>query len=127
MDRAVHAGLHSQASRMHSSKKSHIQSLFNRLEEIHHQMVSDVIASEREIIFIICPAAFHQLWLESFVFEKSLLVRGINRRLAGQTDKPDLDVFRIDHLGSGFLAAAAQKQRAETERHNTEFRTYHFH
>ena len=55
MNRAVHAGLDSQTSRVHSSEKPHIQTLLDWFEEIHHQMVRDVVAAERKVIFVSGP------------------------------------------------------------------------
>ena len=98
---------------MHSSKESHVEALLDGFQEIHHEMVSDVIAAEREIVFIICPAAFHQFGLKTLFLKNSFLVSVVNRRFAGQADVADLDVFPINHLGGGFFGAAAQKQDAQ--------------
>ena len=68
---------------MHSSEEPHIQALLDWFEEIHHQMVRDVVAAEGQVIFVSRPAAFHELRLEAFILEEPLLVGGVNGSLAG--------------------------------------------
>ena len=73
MDWAVHAGLDSQASGVHSYNEPYIQTVLDWFEEIHHEMVSDVIAAEGEVIFVGRPTTFYKLWLEPFVAYCSLV------------------------------------------------------
>ena len=68
---------------MHTSNESHIEALLDGFEKVHHQVVSDVVAAEGEIVFVVCPTAFHQFGLEPFFFEQSCLIRVVDRRLAG--------------------------------------------
>src|SRR3954449_6664218 len=55
----LHARLHAQTSPMNSGKESYVQTLFDRLEKIHHQMMSDVIAAQRQCVLVSCPIALH--------------------------------------------------------------------
>src|SRR6266496_1275975 len=103
---------YSLASGVHSCEKPHIQALLDWFEEIHHQMVSDVIASEREVVLIVCPAAFHQFGLKALFLKNSFLVSVINRRFARQADVADANVLGVDDGGGGFLVAATQKHAA---------------
>src|SRR5712691_6958510 len=113
MNGTVHAGLDSQASGVHSSEEPHIQSLLDWLKEVHHQVVSDVVAAEREIIFVIRPTAFHKFGFEPLLLEKALLVSAENGSFASETDKADLHVLRVNDFGGGFLTAAGDEQNAE--------------
>src|SRR5262249_16443860 len=122
---AVHAGLDAQTSGVNSAEKSYVEALLDWFQEIHHQMVRDVVGAEGKVILIIWPTAFHQFRLEAFILKESPLVSDVNWRFAGQTNEPDLHMLRIDDFGRGFLAAAGQKQAADTERED-EFRGCHF-
>ena len=76
---------------MNSCEEPYVQTLLYRFKEVHHQVVSNVIAAKRESVFVSCPIAFHQLRLESLLLKKALLVSGVNRRLTGQPDVTDAD------------------------------------
>ena len=93
VDVALHRRLHAQAALVNAGGEFHVEPLLDRLEEIHHEMVRDVVAAEREHVLVFAPLAFHELDLETFLLEKSLLDRGENRRLAGDADVADA------HLG----------------------------
>jgi hypothetical protein len=86
-----HTGLNAQTSAVNSSEKSYIQTLFDRFEEKHHQMMSDVEAAKRQCVFISGPIALHQFWLESFLLEEAFLVSGINWGFARNTNVTDAD------------------------------------
>src|SRR5882724_2042872 len=109
------ACLHSQTAAVDSGKESYIQPLLDRLQEIHHQMMSDVVAAKREVIFIIGPGTFHELRLESLLFEETLLIGDVDRSFAREADVADANVFGVNSGGGGFLTGAAQKQSAEAE------------
>jgi hypothetical protein len=47
-----HARLNAQTSAVDSGQKSDIQSLFDRLQKVHHQMMSDVVAAKRQCILV---------------------------------------------------------------------------
>src|SRR5207245_9534049 len=47
-----HARLNAQTSTVDSGQKSDIQALFDRLQKVHHQMMSDVVAAKRQCILI---------------------------------------------------------------------------
>src|SRR4030095_8252718 len=99
----------------HSSQKPHIKALFDRLEEIHHQMWRDVVAAERKVIFVSGPTAFHELGLEAFILEEPFLVGGVDGCFAGQPDKADLHMLRVDDFGCTRLLAAAGKKEQGAE------------
>ena len=93
MDGTVHGGLHPQTASVHSAKETHVQSLLDWFEKIHHQMVRDVVGAEREIILVLRPTAFHQLRLQPFVLEEPFFVSGVDWRFASQPDKTNADVL----------------------------------
>src|SRR5712692_4596417 len=100
---------------MDSGKESYVQPLLDWLQEIHHQMLRDVVAAQRQRIFVIRPGTFHQLRLESLLLEETLLVCGENRSFAREANVADANVFGVND-GGGFLIAAAQKQGRHGER-----------
>src|SRR5262249_20755006 len=104
----IGARLHSQTAAVDSGKESYVQSLLDWLQKIHHQMMSDVVAAEREIIFVIGPGAFHQFRLESLFLKKILLVCDVDRRFAGEANVADANVFGFSRHA---LTAASQEQR----------------
>src|SRR4029077_9545186 len=69
-----HARLNAQTSAVDSGQKSDIQTLLNRLQKVHHQMMRDVVATKRQCILVSRPVAPHQFGLESLFLEESLLV-----------------------------------------------------
>jgi len=71
---------------MNSASEFYVKALFDRFQEIHHQMMGNVEAAESEDVFVICPFAFHQARIESFLFEKALLDRHKDWRFAGNAD-----------------------------------------
>ena len=74
---------------MDSGQEPYIQTLFDRFQEVHHQVMSDVVAAKGQCVFVSCPIAFHQFRLESLLPEEAFLVSDINRSFAGQTDVTD--------------------------------------
>jgi hypothetical protein len=76
---------------MNSASKFHIEALFDRLQEIHHQMVRDIETAERENVLVVCPFTLHQIDVEPFLFEKALLDRAEDRRFASNADVADAD------------------------------------
>ena len=86
IDVAVLRRLDSQTAAVNSAGEFHIKALFDRLQEIHHQMMRNVETAESEDVFIICPFAFHQTRIEPFFLEKSLLDRGKDGRFASDPD-----------------------------------------
>src|SRR5204863_2046747 len=88
-----HACLDTQTPAVNAREEPYIQTLFDRFEEIHHQMMGDVVAAKRQCIFISGPIALHQFRLESLLLEKAPLVSGVNRSFAGQPDVADTDLI----------------------------------
>ena len=86
----------------------HVQALFDRLEEIHHEMMRDVEAAEREHILVFRPFAFDQFDIESFLLEEAIFDRAENRRFAGDADVADADFRGIPSVHRrpclGFIA-----------------------
>ena len=80
---------------MDSGEEPYIEALFDRLKEVHDQMVSDVVAAERECVFVIPPTALHQLHIKAFLLEEAFLVRNIDRCFAGQADVAHPDLIRV--------------------------------
>jgi hypothetical protein len=39
----------------------HVEPLLNRLEEIHHELLRDVVAAEGERVLVVLPVALDQL------------------------------------------------------------------
>src|SRR6266487_3161267 len=109
------ARLHSQTAAVDSGQESYVQPLLDWLQEIHHQMLRDVVAAQRQRVFIIRPGTFHQLRLESLLLEETLLVCGEDRGFAREADVADANVFGGNDGGGGFLTGAAQKQSAEAK------------
>ena len=77
---------------MDSAGEFHIESLLDRLEKIHDEMMRDVESAQRQHILVVGPFAFHQLDIEPFLFKKPFFDRGEDRRFASQAD--------IAHAGS---------------------------
>ena len=97
---------------MDSGGELHVQALLNRLEEIHHEVMRDVEAAEREHILVFRPLAFHQFDIESLLLEETILDRAENRRLACDADVSDTDFrgtpCRGEDLASGLLQPAVK-------------------
>ncbi len=93
---------------MDSSSKSYVQALFNRLEQIHNQMMGYVETAEREHILVFRPFAFDQFDIESFILEETILDCAENRRFACDPDVSDTDFRGIPSVHSrpclGFIA-----------------------
>src|SRR5262245_52700444 len=102
------ARLHSQTAAVDSGKESYVQPLLDWLQEIHHQMMSDVVAAEREVIFIIGPGAFHQLRFESLLFEETLFIGDVDRSFAREANIADANLFGFSRHA---VIAASQEQR----------------
>ena len=68
-DFALRSRLHAQAAAMNAAGELHIQSLLDGLEEIHDQVMRDVVSAEREHILVVRPLAFHQLDVEALLLE----------------------------------------------------------
>ena len=118
VDIALHRRLHAQAALVDAGGKFYVEPLLDRLEEIHHEMVRDVVTAEREHVLVFAPLAFHELDLETFLLEKSQLDRGENRRLAGDSDVADAHfgqpVLRFSRQAIG-LFAPRQEQRCRRQ------------
>ena len=87
-----HTRLNAQTSAVDPGQESYIQTLFDGLKEVHYQVMSDVVAAERQCVFISRPVALHQFGLESLLLEETLLVSGIDRSFASQTNVTDADL-----------------------------------
>jgi hypothetical protein len=85
------ACLNAQTSAVDSGQKSDIQTLLDRLQKVHHQMMSDVEAAKRQRVLVSRPIALHQFGLESLLLEETLLVSRVDRSLASQADVTDAD------------------------------------
>ena len=117
VDVALRRRLHAQAARVDSGGELHVEPLLDRLEEIHHEVVRDVEAAEREHVLVLRPLALHQLDLEPLLLEEALLDRGEDRRLAGEADVADAD-FCEPVLAAGHavgLFATRQEQRSRRQ------------
>ena len=68
-------GLDAKAAAMNPPGEFHIHSLFDRLEEVHHEVMRDVEAAEREHVFIFRPLASHSP-LEALFLEEPFLDSG---------------------------------------------------
>src|SRR5205814_7939974 len=89
----LHACLDPQAPAVNAGEEPYIQALFDRFEEIHYQVMGNVVAAKRQCVFISGPIAFHQFRLESLLLEKALLVSHVDRSFAGQSDVADSDLI----------------------------------
>src|SRR6185369_17713077 len=107
---ALYPRLHAQTAAMDSGRELHIQSLFNRFEEIHDQMMRHVVPAERQDILVILPITFHQRDVQPLFFEKSLLDRSEYRRFAGDADITDTDFIRLIDGGIRGLVTSVQQQ-----------------
>ena len=97
---------------MNSGGEPDIESLLDRLQEIHHQVMGDVEPAEREHILVVRPLAFHHLDFETLLLEESFLDRAEDRRLAGQSDIADADLVGCAAGGGVFPAAGQEQNRA---------------
>src|SRR5262245_21342713 len=68
--------LYAETSAMNPAGKLHIQSLLDWFQEIHHQVLGNVVAAECEGILVVLPGTLDQLRFESFVLEEAFLVGG---------------------------------------------------
>jgi hypothetical protein len=78
-----HPCLNTQTSAVDSGQEPYIQALFNRFEEKHREMMSDIEAAKGKCVLIGGPVALHQADIEPFFFEKAFLHCHENRRFAG--------------------------------------------
>src|SRR5439155_10188326 len=72
MDGAVCRGLDAQTAAVNSTGKLHIESLFDRFQEIHHQVLGDVVATQGKRILVIRPITFHQFDLQALFLEEAV-------------------------------------------------------
>src|SRR5215469_6178630 len=68
--------LHAKTSAMNPAGKLHVKSLLDWLQEIHHQVLGNVVAAECEGILVVLPGTLDQLRFESFIPEEAFLVGG---------------------------------------------------
>ena len=66
---------------MDPTGKLHIQSLLDRFQEVHHQVLGDVIPAECEGILVVLPGALDQLRLEPFISEEALITGNKQRQI----------------------------------------------
>ena len=108
-----HTCLNAQAAAVDSGQKPDIQTLFDRFEEKHHEVMSDVEAAQSQCVLISCPVALHQFDLESLLLEKTFFDRRVNRRLASDADVTNADLIGSSWPRTGTFVAAAQGERGE--------------
>src|ERR1051326_8365748 len=87
---------------MHSSEKPDIKTLLDRLQEVHHEVVRDVVGAEGEVVFVSRPTAFHQFRFETFVFKEAFKDEGLEPELvkcswAAYKDNLALGAYDITH------------------------------
>jgi hypothetical protein len=110
----VRPGLDAQAARVHPGHDLRVEPLLDRLQEHHDQVVRDVEAAERERVLVGLPLAPDELDLDPLVLEVAVLVGGVDRRLAGETDRADADFLepgglrRLPGSSTGSAAAGAE-------------------
>ena len=92
MNIGFHAGLNAQTSAVDSGQEPYIQTLFNRFEEKHREVMSDVEAAKRQRVLVSCPVALHQFDLEPLFLEKTFFDRDENRRFTRQPDISHADL-----------------------------------
>ena len=73
----------------------------------------DVVAAQRERIFVSGPIAPYQFRLESFLFEEALLISDVNRGFARETNITDADFVRIPSGGRGVFITACRHQNTQ--------------
>jgi len=98
---------------MDSGQEPYIQTLFNRFEEKHHEVMSDVEAAQGQCVLISGPVALHQFDLESFLLKETLFDRRENRRFTRQTDITNADLVGSSWARTGTFVAAAEGERGE--------------
>ena len=108
MDIALRRRLHAQATPVDPAGELHVEPLLDRLEEIHHEVMRDVVTAQSEHVLVVRPFAFHQFDLEPFLLEEAVLDRGENRRFASQADVADPDFVGVS--GGGVFFAPSKKQ-----------------
>ena len=77
--------------------KLHVQTLLNRLEQIHNQVMRDVETAEREHVLVFRLLVFDQFNIQSLLLEETFFDRAENRCFASDTDVSDTD-FPPDFL-----------------------------
>ena len=118
VDVAFGGGLNAKAAAMDAAGEFHVQSLLDRLEEIHHEMMRDVVAAEREHVLVIRPFAFHEADVEPFFLEEAFFDGGEDRRFAGEADIADADFCRARGICwriGGFVAASECKDDQQAD------------
>ena len=119
VDIALHRRLHAQAALVDAGGELHVEPLLDRLEEIHHEVMRDVVTAEREHVLVVRPLALHQFDLEPFLLEEALLDRAEDRRLAGDADVADADFVRARRFGfsapGDWLLCTRQEQRSRRQ------------
>src|SRR5580765_8746294 len=103
---------------MNAAGKFHIESLLDRLEEIHDEVVGDIKAAEGEDVFVVGPFAFHQVDIEPFLFKKALFDGGKDGRFAGEANVADADFSGTGGSGLWPRAFVAAREEQDGERGN---------
>ena len=67
------AGLHAQAAAVDAAGEFHVHPLLDRLEEVHHQVMRDVKAAQRQHVLVCRPLAADQFDVQPLFLEESLL------------------------------------------------------
>src|ERR1043165_9318046 len=114
MNICLHTRLHAQASAVDTCKESDIQTLLDWLEEVHHQVMRDIVTAKCQGIFVSGPVALHQFRLESLFLEKTFLICGVNWSFTRQADITHADCVRVPNGSIGiFMAACHQQKQAQ--------------
>src|ERR1043166_9267323 len=88
---SIQRSLDTQTASVNSAGEFYIETLLDRFEKIHHEMVGDVEAAEGEHVFVIRPLAFHHFDIEPFLLEKAIFDGTKDGRLTGKANVTDAD------------------------------------
>jgi len=102
--------LNAQTAAVDSGQEPYIQTLFNRFEEQHDEVMSNVEAAQRQCVLVGCPVALHQFDLESLLLEETFFDRRVNRRLASDADITNADLVGSSWARTGTFVAAAENE-----------------
>src|SRR6185295_13981534 len=119
---ALQPGLDPQAAAMDAPGEFDIEALLDRLEEIHDEVMSDIVVAHREDVLVILPIAFDEADIEAFFLEKPLLDCGKDRRLAGQADIAHANLV----ARSGAILPAPREQHRNQPNHDYSGHTHSY-
>ena len=88
--------------------EGNIKALFYRFQEIHHQVMRNIEATQRQHVLVVGPLTFYQANIKSFFLEKAFLDCCENGRFTGQPNVANAHSVGSRRLRGGVLIAPSK-------------------